>query len=83
MKLAPVCSVLSYGVLAFSFNMDPNLQKNIPKFGYGINYKYEGQISNSVKRSHVIMKFQLLRLNNISMRFRRMPVDYKKCDYLS
>ena len=42
---------------AFKFN--PDLQKNILKFGYGINYKYEGMLAHSFDRFHIIAKFML------------------------
>ena len=29
---------------------NPELQKNILKFGYGINYKYEGMLAHSFDR---------------------------------
>ena len=35
------------------------LQKNLLKFGYGINYKYEGTISHSFDRFYVVTKFEL------------------------
>ena len=56
---------------------------NILKFGYGINYKHEGQLSYSIDRFYVAAKFQFPKLNDISKIFRRIPVDYKKGDYLS
>ena len=36
--------------------MKPELQKNILKFGYGINYKYEGMLVHSFNRFYVITK---------------------------
>ena len=38
---------------------DTELQNNILKFGYRINYKYMGTISHSFDRFHVITKFEL------------------------
>ena len=61
--------------------MDPDIQRNILKFGYGINYKYEGQLSHAINRFCVITKFQSLKFINTPTRFRGMPVDYNKnCD---
>ena len=37
---------------AITFN--PELQKNILKFGYGINYKYEGMLTHSFDRFYII-----------------------------
>ena len=33
---------------------DLELQKNILKFGYGINYKYEGMLMHSFDRFYII-----------------------------
>ena len=38
---------------------NPELQKNILKFGYGINYKYEGMLAHSFDRFYIIVKFML------------------------
>ena len=67
---------LSFSIFILAFMTDPNLQKNIVNFGYGINYKYKGELSNSLDRFYVVVKFQLPQLNDISMIFRKMPVDY-------
>ena len=36
---------------------DPELQKNILKFGYGINYKYEGMLAHSFDRFYIVTKY--------------------------
>ena len=36
---------------------NPELQKNILKFGYGINYKYEGMLPHSFDRFYIVTKF--------------------------
>ena len=38
---------------------DTELQKNILKFDYGINYKYVGTLSLSFDRFYVVTKFEL------------------------
>ena len=38
---------------------NPELQKNILNFGYGINYKYEGMLVHSFDRFYIITKFML------------------------
>ena len=40
-----------------SIKFNPELQKNILKFGYGINYKYESMLAHSFDRFYIIMKF--------------------------
>ena len=57
----------------------PELQRNILKFGYGINYKYEGMLACSFDRFYVIMKFVLPTLDDLKL----SPIRYgKECNYL-
>ena len=41
------------------------LKKNISKFGYGINYKYEGLLSHSFDRFYVVTKFELPKVEDL------------------
>ena len=52
----------------------PELQKNILKFGYGINYKYEGMLAHSFDRFYVITKFILPTLDDLKL----YPIKYDK-----
>ena len=55
------------------------LQKNILKFGYGINYKYEGMLAHSFDRFHVVTKFILPTLDDL----RLSQISYnKECKYI-
>ena len=55
------------------------LQKNILKFGYGINYKYEGILAHSFDRCYVITKFILPTLDDLKL----SPIRYdKECSYI-
>ena len=57
----------------------PELQKNILKFGYGINYKYEGMLAHSFDRFYVITKFILPTLDDLKL----SPIRYDKdCRYM-
>ena len=57
----------------------PELQKNILKFGYGINYKSEGMLAHSFDRFYVITKFVLPTLDDL----KSSPIRYdKECNYL-
>ena len=47
------------------FEIKPELQKNILKLGYGINYKYEGMLAYSFDRFYVVMKFILPTINDL------------------
>ena len=55
------------------------LQKNILKFGYGINYKYEGMLAHSFDRFYVVTKFILPTLDDLKL----SPIGYdKECKYI-
>ena len=55
------------------------LQKNVLKFGYRINYKYEGMLAHSFDRFYVVTKFILPTLDDL----RLSPIKYdKECNYL-
>ena len=44
---------------------DTELQKNVLKFGYGINYKYVGTLSYSFDRLYVVTKFELPKVKDL------------------
>ena len=55
------------------------LQRNVLKFGYGINYKYEGMLAYSFDRFYAITKFVLPTLDDLKL----SPIRYdKECNYL-
>ena len=43
------------------------LQRNILKFGYSINYKYEGMLAHSFERFYVITKVVLPTLDDLKL----------------
>ena len=55
-----------------SIEIKLKLQKNILKFGYGINYKYEGMLAYSFDRFYMLTKFILPTLDN----WRLSPIKY-------
>ena len=62
-----------------SVKIKPELQKNVFKFGYGINYKYEGMLAYSFHRFYVVTKFILPMMNDLKL----SPIKYnKECNYL-
>ena len=62
-----------------SVKIKPELQKNVLKFGYGINYKYEGMLTHSFYRFYVVTKFILPMLDDLKL----SPIKYdKECYYL-
>ena len=58
---------------------DTELQNNILKFGYRINYKYMGTISYAFDRFYVITKFELPKVQDLQ--FTTIPYD-KNCEHL-
>ena len=58
---------------------DPELQKNILEFGYGINYKYEGMLTHSFDRFYIITKFILPLIGDI--KFLQLTYD-DSCSYM-
>ena len=56
------------------------LQRNIPNFGYGINYKYEEMLVHSFDRLYVLTKFMLPTIGDI--KFSRLNFD-DTCAYMN
>ena len=62
-----------------SIEIKPELQRNVLKFGYVINNKYEGMLAHSFDRYYVVTKFILPTLDDL----RLSPIQYDKdCNYL-
>ena len=59
---------------------NPELQKNILNFGYGINYKYEGILMHSFDRIYIITKFILPSIGDI--RFSHLTFN-DSCSYMN
>ena len=58
---------------------DTELQNNILKFRYSINYKYVGTISHSFDRFYAVTKFELPKVQDLQ--FTTIPYD-KVCNHL-
>ena len=57
----------------------PELKRNILKFGYVINYKYEGTLSHSFDRFYVVTKFELPKVEDLKL----TTIAYdSNCQYL-
>ena len=69
------CCICRY----MSVEIKPELRKNFLKFGYGINYKYEGMLAHSFDRFYVVMKFILPTIDDL--KFSTIKCD-EKCEYL-
>ena len=51
--------ILAYMCNFSAIDTMPQLKKNILNFGYGANFKYEGMLSHSFDRFHVVTKFDM------------------------
>ena len=61
-----------------SIKFNPELQRNILKFGYGINYKYEGMLAHSFDRFYIVTKFMLPSVQDV--KFSTLNFD-QSCAY--
>ena len=52
-------------IMSRGIKFDLELQKNILKFGYGINYKYEGMLAHSFDEFYIVIKFMLPSMRDI------------------
>ena len=66
-------TIILYHSCRYSSNeIKLELQKNILKFGYGINYKHKGMLAHSFERFYVVTKFILPTLDDL----RLSPIKY-------
>ena len=63
---------------SIKFNLE--LQKNNLKFGYGINYKYEGMFVHLFDRFYIVTKFMLPSMGDI--KFSKLNFDHS-CTYMN
>ena len=59
---------------------NPELQNNILKFGYSINYKYEGMLAHSFGRFYIVTIFMLPSMGDI--KFSKLNFDHT-CSYMN
>ena len=67
-------------VVGDSIKFNAELQKNILKFGYSINYKYEGMLTHSFNRFYIIAKFMLPSMGDL--KFSNLNFDHS-CTYMN
>ena len=60
--------------------ISPELKRYVLKFGYWINYKYEGTLSHSFDRFYVVTKFELPRVENLKLTIISYDTDCKYLD---
>ena len=72
--------MITLAVVSKGIKFSPELQKNILKFGYGINYKYEGMLVHSFDRLYIVTKFMLPSMGDI--KFSKLNFDHS-CTYMN
>ena len=72
--------IIMLTVVSKSIKFNPELQKNILNFGYGINYKYEGMLVHSFDRFYIVTKFMLPPMGDI--KFSKLNFDHY-CTYMN
>ena len=72
--------IITLVVVSKGIKFNPKLQKNVLKFGYGINYRYEGMLAHSFDRFYIVTKFMLPLIGDI--KFSRLDFDHS-CTYMN
>ena len=63
-----------------TIEISPELKRNVLKFGYEINYKYEGTLSHSFDRFFVVTKFELPKVEDLKLKTISYDSDCKYVD---
>ena len=58
-------SVLVYGTSAVSIM--PELKQNVLKFGYGVNFRYEGMLVHLFDRFYVVMRIEIPKVLDLNL----------------
>ena len=80
MKLYSLLLLIIILAICECIKFDPELQKNILRFGYGVNYKYEGMLTHSFNRFYISAKFILPLIGDI--KFSNLDFD-SSCSYMN
>ena len=57
-----------------------DLKRNILKFGYGVNFKYEGLLAHSFDRFYIVTKYEIPKVTDL--RLTTINYDFN-CSHLS
>ena len=58
-------SVLVYGASAVSIM--PELKQNVLRFGYGVNFRYEGMLAHSFDRFYVVTRIEIPKVSDLNL----------------
>ena len=66
MELSLILIILcTYGTFAVSIM--PQLKHNILRFGYGVNFRYEGMLSHSFDRFYIVTKIEIPKVLDLNL----------------
>ena len=63
-----------------SIKFNPELQRNILKFGYSVNYKYDGMLAHPFDMFYIVMKFMFPSVKDV--KFSTLNFD-QSCTYMN
>ena len=58
-------SVLVFGTSAVSIM--PELKQNVLRFGYGVNFRYEGMLAHSFDRFYMVMRIEIPKVSDLNL----------------
>ena len=58
-------SVLVYGTSTVSIM--PELKQNVLRFGYAVNFRYEGMLAHSFDRFYVVMRIEIPKVSDLNL----------------
>ena len=65
MKIFVILITLVCGTFAVSIM--PELKHSVLRFGYGVNFRYEGMLSHSFDRFYVVMKIEIPKVSDLNL----------------
>ena len=82
MKFHLIITVVILIVLTCMYNnlaidTKPELKNNVLNFGYRVNFKYEGVLSHSFDRFHVVTKFEMPKVKDLKLMIFTFDLTYK------
>ena len=76
-------SVLVYGTSAVSIRA--KLKQNVFRFGYGVNFRYEGMLAHSFDRFYVVTRVELPEVSDLNLTMFQCTVRilFRTCIYIN
>ena len=65
MEVLLILIALMCGTSAVSIT--PELQHNVLRFGYGVNFRYEGMLSHSFDKFYVVTKIEIPMVSDLNL----------------